>query len=130
MADLKREGLNNQKRISCSNVSEVMATSATIDDVIFTLPANSYVKAAGIIVTTISGEVTDTIDIKVGDTVVANEVVTGALGIQAGTQAPAYFPTGGDVSVVAGADAPNDAGRFRVVVEYLELDKVSGEYTN
>ena len=130
MADLTKTGLNNQKRESSFGVCETLATSATMNDTIFNLPANSLVISAKAIVTTVSGTATDTVDIKVGSTVVANEVVVGVAGVQVGTQVPAYFATGGAVSVVAGADAPDTAGRIRIVVEYLELDKRSGEYTN
>lgn len=130
MADLRREGINNQKRGICVSVSDVLATSATMDDTLFNLPENSLVIAARAIVTTISGTATDTVDIKVGSTVIANEVVVGVAGVQAGTFVGGYFATGGAVSVVAGVDAPDAAGRIRIVIDYIELDKTTGEYTN
>lgn len=128
--DMTRVGLNNQKRESSYSVSEITATAATLDAVLFNLPANSLLLAAFVIVTTASGTSTDTIDVKVGSTVVANEVVVGTTGTKTGSVTPAHFATGGAVSVVAGADAPDAAGRFRVIIQYLELDKRSGEYTN
>jgi hypothetical protein len=130
MADLKRTGRNNQKRGVSVFTSEIMATAVAQDDTLATLPAGSVVTNAYVVVTTVSGTTTDTVDIKVGSTVVGNECVVGVIGLGVGTPAPTYFGTGGDISVVSGADAPDTAGEYRVVVEYVELNKTTGEYTN
>lgn len=130
MADLTRTGLNNQKRGVSVFVSEYMATAVAQDDTLANLPSNIVVQNAYVVVTTASGTATDTVDIKVGSTVVGNECLVGVLGLGVGTPAPTYFATGGALSVVSGADAPDTAGVYQVVVEYLELDKVNGEYTN
>jgi len=130
MADLRFENKNNQKKELSVFASSVVATSATMDDTLFTLPEASLVTRAYAVVLTASGEATDTVDIKVGSTVVADEVVTGVTGVQEGTQAKGYFPTGGSVTVVAGADAPDDAGRLKVVVEYIETELSTGLYTD
>lgn len=129
MADRTLEGLNNQKRTASISVSDTIATSATLNDTLFNLPKNSMVVGGYVLVTTASGTSTDTVDVKVGSTVVINEAVVGATGVQEGTLTKSYFSTGGAVTVVAGSDAPDDAGRIRVVLEYIELDKVNGEYT-
>lgn len=131
MADLTREGLNNQKRGVSLGVSDSIsyAAAATPDDTIFNLPQNSLVTGVYAIVTDAAGA-GDTLDVKVGATVVADEIAISALGVASGTVAPAHFPTGGAVTVVAGAGAAlGDAAAYRVVVEYIELDKVTGEYT-
>ena len=129
MADLTYSDKNNQKKKISAFASGVITTSATMNDTLFTLPVNSLVTAVYAIVTTASGAATDTVDVKVGSTVVANEVVVGVLGVASGTVAKTFFPTGGVVTVVAGADAPDAAGRIRIVVEYIEVELTDGTYT-
>ena len=130
MADLRFVDKNNQKKVDSVFASGVIATSATMNDTLFTLPAASLVTNVYAIVTTASGTATDTVDVKVGSTVVANEVVVGALGVASGTVTKTYFPTGGVVTVVAGADAPDTAGRIKIVVEYIETELTDGTYTD
>jgi len=128
--DLTFVNKNNQKKTKSLFASGEITTSATMSDILFTLPAQSVVRAAYAIVTAGSGTATDTVDIKVGSTVVANEVVVGVTGIQEGTLAKTYFATGGQVTVVAGADAPGTTGKIRIVIEYDEIEVTSGKYTN
>lgn len=130
MPDLRFDNKNNHKKQKSLFASAEISTTATMNDTLFTLPINSVVTNAYAVVTTGSGTSTDTVDIKVGTTVVANEVVVGVTGIQGGTLAKSYFPTGGLVTVVAGADAPGTTGKIRIVVEYDELDLSLGTYTD
>lgn len=130
MADLTFVGKNNQKKEISIFASAPIATSATMADTLFTLPKASLVTAVYAIVTTVSGTSTDTVDVKVGSTVVANEVVVGVLGVASGTVAKTYFPTGGVVTVVAGADAPGTTGVIKIVVEYIETELCEGSYTD
>lgn len=130
MADLTFVGKNNQKKTKSLFASAEITTAVALNETLFTLPAQSVVTNAYAIVTTVSGTATDTVDIKVGATVVANEVVVGVLGIQGGTLAKTYFPTGGQVTVVAGADVPGITGKIRIVVEYDEIEVATGKYTN
>lgn len=129
MADLRFEDKNNQKKSSCVFASGIISTSATMNETLFTLPEASLVTNVYTYTETISGTVTDTVDVKVGATVVGNELVVGATGVDVGTS-NTYFPTGGSVTVVAGADAPDAAGRIKVVVEYIETELTSGTYTD
>lgn len=130
MADLRFNNKNNQKKTVSVFASGTISTTATMDETLFTLPDASLVTAVYAIVTTGSGTSTDTVDVKVGSTVIANEVVVGIVGIASGTVAKTYFPTGGTVTVVAGADAPGTAGRFKLVVEYIETALTNGQYTD
>lgn len=130
MADLRFDNKNNQKKEISVFASGVISTTATMNDTLFTLPAASLVTNVYAIVTTGSGTSTDTVDVKVGSTVVANEVVVGVVGIASGTVAKTYFPTGGTVTVVAGADAPGTTGKFKLVVEYIETELCEGSYTD
>jgi len=131
MADLRFADKNNQKKEISIFASGVLSTSATMDDTLFTLPKASIVTGVWVYVSTASGgAATDTVDVKVGSTVVANEVVVGTTGTKTGSVTATYFPTGGSVTVVAGADAPDDAGRFKVVVQYIETELAEGTYTD
>ena len=130
MADLTKEGKNNQKKTYSVFASETISTTATMDETLFTLPAGSLVTNVYAYVSTASGTATDTVDVEVGSTVIANEIVVGTTGTKTGSVTATYFPTGGVVSVVAGADAPGTAGRFIVVVEYIETQLTNGQYTN
>lgn len=131
MADLRFEDKNNQKKTFSVFCSGEVATSATMSDILFTLPKASLVTSVKAVVLTVSGTATDTVDVKVGTTVVANEVVTGVAGVAAITAVvPTYFPTGGSVTVVAGADAPGSTGVIKIIVEYIETELTNGTYTD
>jgi hypothetical protein len=156
MADLRFKDKNNNKKKISAFASSVISTSATMDEILFTLPAASLVTRAYAVVLTPSGSASNTVDIKVGSLVVGSGVIVGnkftgsevdfdpeeeetptrALldasvgGVQEGTQTKAYFSTGGLVTVVAGEDAPDDTGRIKIVVEYIETELAEGAYTD
>lgn len=130
MADLTFNDKNNQKKTRSAFASGVITTAAAMSETLFTLPVNSLVTEVYAIVETGSGTATDTVDVKVGSTVVANEVVVGVVGVATGTVAKTFFPTGGIVTVVAGADAPGATGKIRIVVEYVEVELTNGQYTD
>ena len=130
MADLTFNDKNNQKKTRSAFASGVITTTATMSETLFTLPVNSLVTEVYAIVETGSGTSTDTVDVKVGSTVVANEVVVGVVGVATGTVAKTFFPAGGIVTVVAGADAPGTTGKIRIVVEYVEVELTNGQYTD
>ena len=130
MADLTFKDKNNQKKVRSAFASGVITTAAAMSETLFTLPVNSLVTEVYAIVEAGSGTATDTVDVKVGSTVVANEVVVGVVGVAVGTVAKTFFPTGGVVTVVAGADAPGTTGKIRIVVEYDEVELTNGQYTD
>lgn len=130
MSDLTFNDKNNQKKTRSAFASGVITTAADMSETLFTLPVNSLVTEVYAIVETGSGTATDTVDVKVGSTVVANEIVVGVVGVATGTVAKTFFPTGGIVTVVAGADAPGTTGKIRIVVEYVEVELTNGQYTN
>lgn len=132
MADLTFKDKNNQKKeisvFASGAISYAIAT--TPDDILFTLPRASLVTAVYAIVTDAAGA-GDTLDVKVGATVVADEIAISALGITSGTVAKTYFPTGGVVTCVAGAGAAlGDAATYKIVVEYIETELAEGTYTD
>lgn len=130
--DIRYTDKNNQKKsisvfasglIACANAS-------TPDFALFTLPRASLVTRAYAIVTD-AAAAGDTLDIKVGSTVVANEISIAAAGVVSGTVTPTYFATGGLVTVVAGDGAAlGGAAAFKVVVEYIETELTDGTYTD
>lgn len=131
--DATRESNYFQKRGVSVFVADFVETDINGDGSKFgNLPERSLVIAAGILVTTVSTTGSSTLDILVGSTVVANEVAVTAAGFIAGTMVAAnqYFATGGDIIVKDGSTAPA-AGDLvgELVMEYIELDKVTGEYT-
>lgn len=133
MADKTRDDNNFQKRgVSVFTAPFVEADILTTGSVFGKLPERAVITYAGILVTTVSGTVLSTLDVQVGSTVVANEVAVTAAGMIDGTLVAAnrYFATGGDITVLAGAVSPA-AGDLvgELVIEYIELDKVTGEYT-
>jgi len=130
MADLRFEDKNNQKKEISVFASGVIATSDTMNETLFTLPEAALITRAYAIVLTPSGTDTDTVDIKVGSLVIGDEVKVGLSGVQGGSQSMGYFPTGGTVTVVAGDDAPDDAGRIKIMVEYIETELTNGTYTD
>jgi hypothetical protein len=130
MADLRFNDKNNQKKVSSVFASGIITTSATMSESLFTLPEAALVTSVYAYVKTGSGTATDTVDVKVGSTVIANEVVVGTTGTKAGVVTPTYFPTGGLVTVVAGADVPGTTGEFKLIVEYIETELSNGTYTD
>ena len=134
MADLKRTGTNNQKRsVSVLSVPLLEADILTTGSIYATLPARSLILSVTVNVATVSGTASSTVDVSAAGTVVANEVAVTVAGVIVGTvvSAAAYLATGGDIVVLAGSTTPAD-GAFvgDLVVEYIELDKTNGEYTN
>ena len=126
MADLTRDGLNNQRREISVAVSEtVLAEQNTL----FNLPKRSLVLGVSAIVTYADSTAGARINVKVGGTVVATDLIVDAEKVVSASD-QFYFATGGAVRVLSGSTAPQGDGEFRLVVQYIELDKVNGEYTN
>ncbi len=131
--NLTRENTNNQKRGVCVAVTEGLTEEQILGDgcVPFTLPENVLIISAAINVTNISGTASSTVDIRVGSTVIANEVPVTVAGFVEGIDnVVRKYPTGGDVTILAGATAPaNGALVTDLIIQYIELDKHTGEYT-
>jgi len=134
MADLTRQGLNAQKREPSVSVALQLTEAEILADAIpFVLPANVVVSSVDVNVTTASTTVSATVDVLVGTTVIANEVAANAAGVVTGTPITTarYFATGGAVHVVGGATLPAAGDLILdLIIQYIELDKTSGEYTN
>ena len=134
MDDKRRTGVNNQKRsVSVLSVPLVEADILTTGSIYATLPARSLILSVSVNVVTVSGTASSTVDVEANGAVVANEVAVTVAGNIVGTvvSAAAYLATGGNIEVLAGAVTPED-GAFvgDLVIEYIELDKTNGEYTD
>ena len=134
MTDRKRTGLNNQKRsVSVLSVPFVEADILTTGSIYATLPPRSLILSVSVLVTTVSGTAVSTVDVEANGVVIANEVAVTVAGNIVGTvvSAAAYLATGGDIEVLAGAVTPATGSLVGdLVIEYIELDKTNGEYTN
>lgn len=97
--------------------------------VVANLPANVLIISSRVIVTTKSSTASSSISIDVGSTAVHANASVAADAVVTSTTA-VYAPTGGALKVKPGTTPPA-AGDLvaTVVIEYIELDKVNGEYT-
>lgn len=128
MADLKRKDLFNQQRGVSVGVFALTEAEILDDAVVATLPERCVVTGVKTLVTTASGTASSQITVKVGATSIATNVAVSTTGLKT-TTTPGFFATGGDISVVAGGTAPA-AGDLvvEVIVEFIELDRVTGHY--
>ena len=130
--DIRYSNKNNQKKEASYFASGLIscANGSTPDFILFTLPRASLVTRAYAIVTTAAGA-GDTLDLKVGSTVIANEIAISATGVASGTVTPTYFATGGTVTCVAGdGGVLGAASAFKIVIEYIETELAEGTYTD
>ncbi len=143
--NLKNAGKHDRKvsrSASAANINPAVLTTAdgvatagtlATGDVVtlFTLPENADVTNAYIYVVKATTGGTQTLKISVGSTdiVAAVAVGTSAGVFKGGSVTKANSGTGSDVTVTTGIAALTD-GEFRVVVEYVEYSKVTGELTN
>lgn len=126
--NLKREGLNNQKREVRVMVVPVTGAEVAGDGAIYaTLPENSMVIQYAVSTTT-AGAASSTIQINIAGANHGAAIATAATGTVAGTTAVKYA-TGGDVIVKAGGTAPGANFVGEVEICYIETDMVNGEYT-
>lgn len=138
--DTKRVGLNNQKRSVSVMVSEQLASAAgssgiplavvTDGSTVATLPDKSLITGVVLMVSAAS-DTSDTIDVTYAGNVIANEIEADATGANVGTlvDTATYSATGGDIVVKNGSQPVDTTFRGRLIVTYVELDKVTGEYT-
>lgn len=97
--------------------------------VVANLPKNSLVINTRVIVTTASGTASASITVAVGSTNIAANVAVTSAAVVSNTTAQ-HFPSGGAITIKPGTTAPATGSLVAtVVVEYIELDKVNGEYT-
>ena len=132
-ANKTRIGLNNQKRGVCvAKASFVEADILLTGAELFVLPDNCIITKVLLDITTVSGTATATLDVVANGVVVANEVAATAAAVVDATlvNTATKLLTGGTVVLLAGAVTPADGALIgNILIEYIELDKVTGEYT-
>ena len=134
--NVTRDGNVHQKRGVCVMVSDLQTGTqvAGTGVLIGVLPVGSVIISAGVL-STVASETGDTLDLSYAGAVVANEIPADdgtAPNFEPGTiiTTAAYSATGGNIILLNGAQTVITAWRGRVVIEYIELDKVTGEFTN
>ena len=134
MADRKRTGTNNQKRsVSVLSTPFVEADILVAGSVYATLPSRSLIVRITVLITTVSGTASSTLDLDANGTEVGSEIAATVLGgiVEVPVSTAAYLSTGGDIVLQAGAVTPADGALVgELIVEYIELDKTTGEYTD
>ena len=132
-ANKTRDGLLAQKRGVCVAVIPFLEADVLVDGSVYVnMPARSMIMSVTSNVTTASGTANATLDVTYNGTVLVNElpVAIADIGTETLVAAARYSATGGELVIKAGAVTPaNGALVGELVVEYIELDKVSGEYT-
>lgn len=142
LKNVKKHDRKVSRSASAANINPAVLTTAdgvatagtlATGDVVtlFTLPENADVTNAYIYVVKAPTGGTQTLKISVGSTdiVAAVAVGTSAGVFKGGSVTRANSGTGSDVTVTTGIANLTD-GEFRIVVEYVEYNKVTGELTN
>ena len=129
--DRKREGKYNQKRTSSFLVVPYTEAQIVGEGSIFaTLPGRSLIIGVSSAVITASGTASSTIQPVVNGVNLGSALAVTAAGA-ATALTSAYLSTGGDVVIKAGTTAPATGSLVgELVIEYVELNKTNGEYTN
>lgn len=129
--DRKREGKLNQKRTASYMVIPFTEAQILVDGSIFaTFPQRSLIRGITMVTITASGTASSTVQPVANGTNLGSALAVTTAGAATATTS-VYLPTGGDLVLKSGATAPATGslvGEF--VVEYVELDKTNGEYTN
>lgn len=127
---------NNQKKgmsIFSGSLSPVDNTSLVINDVVTlgTLPNNSVVTNACIVVKSAPTGGTQKLNIKIGGTTSVAAVALGTTdnAVVGGAVTRVATGTGADVTTTLSVADLTD-GEFEVIVEYVEYTKTTGELTN
>ena len=131
MVDITRNGIMNQKREPSFAVlpvteAEILAVAGAVN-----LPSRCIVLGVHANVITPSTTAGSQVSLLAGAVPIATDMAVTVAGvIPEATLAPVYLPTGGLVTIVGGTTPPA-AGDLvsEYIIEYIELDKVSGEYT-
>jgi len=121
------EGRNNMKRDDAICVSEVYATAG--DFIIANIPEETVVLKSVLNVLKADSTAGATMDIVVNGVTVNDEVKVDTVGVNTGSETLGYFKTGGKIEVKTGGTAGAGDGLQQLVLEYVELNKVNGEYT-
>jgi len=121
------DGRNNMKRDDAICVSEVYATVG--DFIIANIPEETVVLKSRLNVLKADTDSSANMDIVVNGVTVNSDIDVTKVGVNTGTETLGYFKTGGKIEVKTGSAAGAGDGLQQLILEYVELNKVNGEYT-
>ncbi len=128
-----RDGeLAQKKGVSVAVIPFVEADILGNGSVYVQLPPRTMIQKLTSNITTASGTTNATIDVLANSVVLVNELDVAAanIGDETLVDAARYLATGGELVIRAGSVTPaNGALIGELIVEYIELDKNTGEYT-
>ena len=132
-ANKTRDGSNYQKKGVCVCVIPFVEADVLVDGSVYVnLPARTMIQNVTSNITTASGTANATLDVVANGTVLVNEmaVATANVGDETLVASARYLATGGELVIKAGAVTPADGALVgELVIEYIELDKNTGEFT-
>ena len=122
-----------QKKGVCVAVIPFVEADILVDGAVYVnMPKRSLITRVASNITTASGTATATLDVLANGVVLVNELPVAIADVadEALVAAARYLETGGELVIKAGAVTPADGALIgELIVEYIELDKNSGEYT-
>jgi len=132
-ANKTRDGIVAQKKGVCIAVIPFVEADILVDGSVYvSLPERTMINRITSNITTASGTATATVDVLANNVVIVNELAVAAanVGDETLVAAARYLANGGELVIKAGAVTPaNGALVGELIVEYIELDKNTGEYT-
>ncbi len=128
-----REGEVAQKKGVCVCSIPFVEADVLVDGSVYAqIPERSLITRVVSNITTASGTGSATLDLQANGVVLVNEMAVSSTGVTEETLAPAaqYLATGGELVLLAGGTTPA-AGDLEgdILIEYIEMDKNTGEYT-
>lgn len=122
-----------QKKGVCVCVIPFVEADILVDGSVYVaMPDRSMITRVVSNITTASGTVTATLDVVANGVNLVEEMAVAAANVTDETLVPAaqYLATGGELVIKAGAVTPADGALVgELVIEYIEMDKNTGEYT-
>ena len=130
-----RDAILAQKRGVCVAVIPIVEADILVDGAVYVdMPERSLITRVVSIQHTTSTTATATLDVVANGVVLVNEAdcssADGTVVDETLVAAAQYMATGGELVIKAGAVTPAAGDLIaEYIVEYIELDKTSGEYT-
>jgi len=128
-----RDGVVAQKKNVCVMSIPFVEADILVDGSVYVqIPDRSMITKVISNITTASGTAGATLDVVANGVVLVNEMAVAAANVTDETLVAAaqYLATGGELVIKAGATTPADSALIgEVLIEYIEMDKNTGEYT-
>lgn len=132
-ANKTRDSLFHKKKGVCIAVIQILEADILVDGSVYiNFPRRVMINRVTSNITTASGTANATVDVLANAVVLVNELPVAAanIGDETLVAAARYLATGGELVVKAGAVTPADGALVgEIIIEYIELDKNTGEMT-